>query len=112
MTSETDILHAARWINDPLQREVFLAEVDPTIVRESKRWARAYRIGDYHEDIASEMRAEYLQEMVEGSTDGPFAKDSPTEAAKSLLGTPRIPERARTIARRIAKKQSRQAEIV
>src|SRR5690349_3002990 len=50
--------------------------------------------------------------MVEGSTDGPFAKDSPTEAANYFLSTSGITERPRTIARRIGKRRSRQAEIL
>lgn len=112
MKSETDILHKARWTDDPAQCAEFLELVSPKINSESKSGAHRYRVGDYHEDIESEIRLQLWQQMVEGSTDGPFAKDSPAEAANYLLGTSGISERPRTIARRIGKRRSRQAEIL
>jgi len=107
MKGQANNLQLARWTDDTAQREKFLTDVGPRIDRESKSMARRYRVGMYHEDIKSEIQAELLQQMLEIDTDGPFAKDSPEEAADFFLEKEnyRIRERARSLARKIAKKQ-------
>jgi hypothetical protein len=114
MKDQANNLQVACWTDDPAQREKFLTEVGPRIDRESKKMAHRYGVGMYHEDIKSEIQAELLQQMLEIDGDGPFAKDSPKEAADFFLEKEnyRIRERARSLARKIARKQSRQAEIL
>jgi hypothetical protein len=110
MKAENNNLQVARWTDDFAQCEEFLAQVGPRIKDESKYMAFRYGVGMYYEDIASEIQAELWQQRLEIDTVGPFAKESPKQAADFLLGGYRIHERARTIARRIAKRQSKQAD--
>jgi len=108
-------LQAARWTDDPAQREKFLNEVEPKIDGESKLMARRYRVGMYQEDIKSETQLGYLQRMDQGDTDGPFAKDSPEDAADVFKDKEnyQIRERAaRPLARKEFTRQSRQAELL
>jgi hypothetical protein len=107
-------LQIAHWTDDPAQREEFLTRVGPKIDKESGYMARRYRVATYSEDIATQIRTEFLQQMNTKDLDGPFTKDSAREAADSLLekGNFRIHERARTLARKIDKRQSRQADVL
>lgn len=106
-------LHAPRWTDDPAQREDFLNKVGPRIDSQSKSMARRYRVGRDREDIKSEIQVELLRQMNAPDADGPFAKDTPGEAAAFLLANENyeIRELARSPARKEAKTQSRQAEI-
>jgi hypothetical protein len=114
MKGETNNLQVARWTDDPAQQEEFLTEIGPRIKSQSKSMAHRYRVKNHWEDIASEIGVEFLQRMHKEDADGPFAKDSPKEAADFLLEKEnyQIRERARSLARKEAKKQSRQAEIL
>jgi hypothetical protein len=117
MESDTNNLQAARWTADPAQQEKFFAAVGPRINAESRSIARKYGLGMYHEDIRSDIEIKLLQQMSKINTDGPFAKDSPEEAATSLLenGNFLIHNLARSLAGEEAdrrRKQSRQAEIL
>lgn len=107
-------LHAPRWTDDPAQREEILTKVGSRIDSQSKSMARRYRVGMNREDIKSEIQVELLRQMNEPDTDGPFAKDTPEEAAAFLLANENyeIRELARSHARKEAKTQSRQSEIM
>lgn len=114
MESEINILYVERWTDDPAQQEKFLTLVGPKIVCESRYMANRYRVGNYYEDIASDIRAQLLERMHKRDADGPFAKDSATEAASLLLDSSnfQIREWARPIARKIGRRQSRQADVL
>lgn len=112
MKTETNNLQAARWTDDPAQQEEFFTEVAPTIDNESKRWIRFYGVSVDREDMASDMRLKLCEQMGKRDTDGPFAKDSPKEAADSLIANYKIREPIRWDARKLGNKQRRQAEIL
>ena len=114
MKGEANDLHATRWTDDPARQEEFFTEVGPKIDSESRNMARRYGVELYQEDIRSGVRAELWRQMLKKDTDGPFAKDSPKEAADSFLEKKsyEIRELARPLARKEARKQSRQAEIL
>lgn len=109
MKSETNNPH---WTDDPAQHEKFFTEVDPTIDRESRRWARFYGVVMDREDVAQDMRLKLWLQMGKIDTDEPFAKGSPKEAADSLISNYQIREPVRSDARRLGDKQKRQAEIL
>jgi hypothetical protein len=114
MKGQTNNLQVARWTDDPAQIEKFFTEVGPKIAGESRHIARRYGVAMYLEDIESEVKANLWQQMLEADTGRSFAKDSPKEAADFFLEKEnyRIREWARLHARKIAGKQSRQAEIL
>ena len=90
MKTETDNLPVAVWTDDPAQQEEFFAEVDPIIIRESNRWPSFYGVRMDCEDTAQESRLKLFQQMHDRDADGPFAKDSPKEAADFLKDNFRI----------------------
>ncbi len=112
MKTKSNNLQVARWTEDPALQEEFFTEIAPTIDDESKRWIRFYGISVDRKDLASEMRLKLWQQMREKPTDGPFAKDSPKEAADSLKATFEIREPIRWDARKLGNKQRRQADIL
>lgn len=112
MKTETNNLPVAGWTDDPAQQEEFFAEVDPIITRESNRWTSFYGVRMDREDNAQESRLKLLQQMHNKEADGPFAKDSPKEAADPLKDNFRISERLRRDARNLGSKQRRHAKIL
>jgi hypothetical protein len=111
MKTNNNNLQVARWNDDPTQRGECLSKLIPEIKSKSKSRARRYRVEFYQEDIESDTQLKLLQQMVEADPDGPFAKDSPQEAADFLLDGLRISNRLDLHARKEGKRQSRQAEI-
>src|SRR5581483_1398027 len=114
MNDHANNLQVARWTDDPAQQEKFFTEVGPRIDRESMSMASRYRVRMYYEDIKSEVQAKLLQQMLERAPDGPFAKGSPKEAAAFFLEeeNDQIQKWAYSLARKIGRKQSKQAEIL
>jgi|ERR1700754_1821261 len=112
MKTETNNLQVAGWTDDPAQQEEFFAEVEPIITRESNRWPSFYGVRMDREDTAQESRLKLLQQMHNKDADGPFAKDSPKEAADFLKENFRISERLRRDARNLGSKQRRHAKIL
>ncbi|HKC63262.1 MAG TPA: hypothetical protein VKB86_06470 [Pyrinomonadaceae bacterium] len=113
MKSETNDPQAAHWTDDPAQQEKFFTEVRSRIKSQSKSAGHRYGVEDDWEDIASEVEIELWQQMPKGNSDGPFAEDSPEKAVGALSenGNFKIRNRAKSLARKIAKKRSRQDEI-
>ena len=110
MNSETKKLQVARWTDDPAQQEEFFAEVNPTIKQESRYWCGSYRVGMDREDIESDIRVRLMEQMRKG--DGPFAKDSPKEAAACYKADYKIRNNAQWLARKERERPSRQAQIL
>ena len=111
MTPREDSL-PAHWTKDEAQRDRFLELVESVIQREAKFHAVRRGVAGYRDDIASEIRVELVEGMNGPSVPWWFALATPEETAQRMINQYRIRERARTIARRIAKKQSRQAQLL
>lgn len=118
MKSETNNLQVASWADDSTQQEKFFNAVHSRIEAESRYMAGLYRVRMYQEDIESGVRLRLSQQMRKRELGGPFAKDSPEEAADFFLEKQnyRIREWARPLARSLAdtekKKQRKQAEVL
>lgn len=113
MKSETNNLQVAGWTEDSTQQEKFFNAVHSRIEAESEYMAGFYGVRMYQEDIASGVRLGLSGQMRERAIGGPFAKDSPEEAAAVFLDKKNYQIRekwARPLARKIAKERLRQAE--
>lgn len=109
-------LQAGYWTEDPAKCNEFLAKVKSRVIRVSKFASQKFQVGAYQEDIVSEIEIDFLQQMHDKKI--PFAEASPEEAADFFLEKENfwILNRGRSIARRIARQQSKeqptQAEIL
>lgn len=114
--SGSNNLQVGHWTEDPDQCQDFLTEVESRIVRVSKYVSYRYQVGTYQEDILLEIETELLQQMHDKKT--PFDEASSKEAADFFLKKKNywILKLGRSIARRIAGRQSKeqptQAEIL
>lgn len=100
------------WTRDKTQRDRLLDLVQKTILRESRYLARTYHVYAAVQDIASEVQLELIERMSAHPPSHPCDSDTVQQAAESLIREHRIRELARAVARRMAKQQSKQAQLL
>lgn len=100
------------WTYDPAQQKEFFAEVDSKIKPEVKRAIKSYGPSVDSEDFEQDYRLKLWQQMRTMDADGPFAKDSPKEAADCLVNNYQIHNDVQSNARELGRKQRRRAKIL